>query len=95
MHLSLALQEFVNIKLRGPWQKTTPLFKESALWVDSLYESKCPYVCLSVCPSHFLTPFNSILPPLPKVQCPNFLDFRNTWGKVMERNGLRFENFCS
>ena len=36
MHSSLALQEFVNIKLRGPWLKTTPFFKESALWVDSL-----------------------------------------------------------
>ena len=30
------------------------------------------------------------LPPLPKVQCPNFLDFQNPWGKVMEISGLRF-----
>ena len=35
------------------------------------------------------------LPPLPKVQCPNFLDFQNPWGKVMERSGLRIDNFCS
>ena len=42
----------------------------------------------------FLTPFNGILPPLPEVKCANFLDFWNPWGKVMERNGLRFENFC-
>ena len=48
-------------------------------------------VCWFVCPSHFLTPFNGLLPPLPDVQCLNFLDF---WGKVMERSGLDFENFC-
>ena len=34
------------------------------------------------------------LPPLPKVQCPNFLDFRNPWGKRMERRGLRSETFA-
>ena len=34
-----------------------------------------------------------ILPPLPEVKCPNFLDFWNPWGKVMESSGLRFENF--
>ena len=32
--------------------------------------------------------------PTFKVQCPNFLDFRNPWGKVEEANDLRFENFC-
>ena len=26
---------------------------------------------------------------------PNFLDFWNPWGKVIERSGLRFENFGS
>ena len=41
---------------------------------------------------HNLTVF---LPPLPEVQCPNFLDFRNPLGKVMKRSCLRFENFCS
>ena len=35
------------------------------------------------------------LPPFPKIQHPNFLDFQNPWGKVMKRNGLRFENCCS
>ena len=35
------------------------------------------------------------LQPLPEVQCPDFLDFRNSLGKIMERSGLRFENFCS
>ena len=33
------------------------------------------------------------LPPLPKVQYPNFLDFLNQWEKTMERSGLRLENF--
>ena len=37
---------------------------------------------------------NVFFPPLPKVQCPNFLDFRNPWGKPMERSGIRFEYFC-
>ena len=37
--------------------------KESALWADSFYKSKCPHVCLFVCPSHFLTPFNSLFAP--------------------------------
>ena len=35
------------------------------------------------------------LAPLPEVQCPNFLDIWRPWGKLMERSGLRFENFCS
>ena len=34
-------------------------------------------------------------PPLPEVQCPNFLDFLNSWGEKMKRSGLRFENFSS
>ena len=38
---------------------------------------------------------NVFLPPLPKVQCPNFLDIWNYWAKVIKRSGLRFENFCS
>ena len=46
---------------------------------------------------HLFTQFKRLFVPtsLPKVQRPNFLDFWNSWGKVMERNGLRFENFCS
>ena len=38
---------------------------------------------------------NVFLPQLPKVQCPNFLDFSNPWGKLMKRSGRRFEYFCS
>ena len=31
------------------------------------------------------------LPPFPIGQCPNFLDFLNLWGKVLERSGLRLK----
>ena len=43
---------------------------------------------------HLFTQFKLLFPPLPKVQCPNFLDFQTRWGKEMKRSGLRFENFC-
>ena len=39
--------------------------------------------------------FTVFCPPLPEVKCPNSLDFWNPWGKVMKRNGFRFDNFCS
>ena len=73
------------------------LFKASALWADAFYKSKCPSVCpcvrLSVCSllRYRLTVF---LPPLPEVGCPICLEIRNPWGKVMERNGLRYEHLC-
>ena len=35
-----------------------------------------------------------ILPPLPEVGCPKFLEIRNPWGKVLERSGLRIEHLC-
>ena len=35
-----------------------------------------------------------LMPPLPEVECPIFLKIQNPWGKVMERSGLRYENFC-
>ena len=60
-------------------------------------------VCPSNCPwqKYFMGPFqflfryrlNVFLPPVPKVRCPIFLGIRNSWGKVMERSGLRFEYF--
>ena len=40
------------------------------------------------CFSLLLTLF---LPPLPEVQCANFLEFWNPWGKVIERSGLRLK----
>ena len=46
-------------------------------------------VCLSV---HFWgTVERSFFPPLPEVSCPNFLEIRNPWGKVMKRSVLIFE----
>ena len=51
------------------------IFKESALWADSFYKSKCPYVCVSVClfvRHTFSLRLTVFLPPFPKVQCQNF-----------------------
>ena len=58
----------------------TTLFKESALWVNSFYKLKCPYVCLFVRHTFSLR-LTVFLPPLPEVWCPNVLDFWNPWGK--------------
>ena len=64
----------------------------------SISGNVCMCVCVFVCVfvrHTFLLCLTAFLPPLLKVQCPNFLDIWNPWGKVMERSGLRFENFCS
>ena len=72
------------------------IFKQSALWADAFYKSKCPSVCPTVCLGvcsllrYRLTVF---LPPLPEVGCQIFLEIRNPWGKVIERSGLIFEHF--
>ena len=43
----------------------------------------------------FFSPrLTALLPPLPKVQCLNYLDFGNPWGNLMKRSILIFENFC-
>ena len=43
------------------------IFKALALWADTFYKSKCPYVCLfvclSVCVFTFEAPFNSLFAP--------------------------------
>ena len=54
--------------------------------------SVCTSVCVSVCSllRYRLTVF---LSTLPEVGCPIFLEIRNPWGKVMERSGLRYEQF--
>ena len=74
-------------------------FKASALWANAFYKLKLPsvclFVCLSVCPSVcslLRYHLNVILLPLPKNGCLIFLEVWYPWGKVMERNGLRFEN---
>ena len=38
---------------------------------------------------------NVFVPPFLEVECPNFLEIQNSWGKVLKRSGLRFEQFCS
>ena len=67
-------------------KKSDYIFKESFLWADSFYRLKCLYVCIFVC-LFFCHTFSLclrvFLPPLPKVQGPNFLDFLNPGGKVM------------
>ena len=72
------------------------LYKASALWADAFYKWICQYVCLYVCVSVcslLRYRLNVFLPPLPEIEYPNLLEILNPWGKVMERSGLRFENF--
>ena len=51
--------------------------------------------CLSEQDFFYLCCVMVFLAPLPGVQCPKILNFKIPQGKVMEINGLRFENFCS
>ena len=56
----------------------------------------CMCVCVCVClfVDFLRYCLNIFMPPLPEVGCPKFLEIRNPWGKVMERSGLTFDNFC-
>ena len=49
-----------------------------------------PFLCLSVRHTLF-TPFNG----LPKVQCPNFFDIWNPWGKSNIKKWSQIWTFCS
>ena len=72
------------------------LLKGSTLRANAFYKSKCPYVCLFVCLSvrHFFSlSLTVFLPPLPKVKCPNFLDIRNPWGKIMKKKVSDLKTF--
>ena len=40
--------------------------------------------------SVFLTPFNGLCAPTSQSPMSKLFDFRNPWGKVMKRSGLRF-----
>ena len=55
--------------------------------------SVCLSVCVTVC-SLLRYRLNVVLPQLPEVGRPIFLEIRNPWGKIMERSGLRFEYCC-
>ena len=46
------------------------------------------------CPLFMWYILRPILPPLPEVGCPKFLELWNPWGKVLERSGLRIKHFC-
>ena len=83
------------------------VFKASALWADALYKLICPYdivclcvcrsvclsVCLSACVFTFEVSFRHLFVPTFQNWMPKILEIRNPWGKVLERNGLRFEKF--
>ena len=85
----------IFLEIRNPWGK---VLERSGL----RYEHFCLKIVenrrakKSIFFSHFFTfevPFNGLLPPLPEVRCPIFLEIRNPWAKVMERSGLTFEHF--
>ena len=57
--------------------------------------SICLFVCLLVCPSHFLTPFNGLFGPTSRSTMSKLFRYSESLGKRMERSGLRFEHFCS
>ena len=61
------------------------IFKESALWADSFYRSKCPYVFLSV-HNTFSLRLSSFCPHFIKSNVQTFLDFWNPWGKISGKN---------
>ena len=57
--------------------------------------SMCLCVSLCVCLMSLFMWYilRFILPPLPEVGSPQFLEIRNPCGKVLERNGPRIEHF--
>ena len=63
--------EAVNVKgQRG-------VFKESVLWADFFYKSKCPYVCVCVC-SLFEVPFKRLFAPTSRSRMSkNFRDSKS------------------
>ena len=73
------------------------VFKALALWADGFYKSICTYVCLCVCVSvclfTFEVPFKCLCAPTSQSWMSKIVELQNPWGKVMERSGLRFENF--
>ena len=74
------------------------LFKASALWADAFYKLKCPSACLSfrpsVCVFTFEVPFKRLFAPTSQSPVSNIFRDRNPRGKVIERSGLRLEDFC-
>ena len=73
-------------------KKISLFFKALALWTNAFYKSKCPSVCPCVC-SFLRYRLNVFLLPLPKVRYPKILEIQNHGREIMERSGLRFEQF--
>ena len=86
------------LEVPNPWGKSNGK-KRSQMW--SFLLKKCSKIVaakkkkndkfFSLCSLHL----NVFVLQLLEVQCPNVLDFPNSWGKLMERSGLRFEYFSS
>ena len=53
-----------------------------------------PSVCLFVRVFTFEVPFNGLFAPTSRSRMSNIFRDSESWGKVMERSGLRFEHFC-
>ena len=69
------------------------IFKTLPLWADAFYKSICWSINVRLSVHFSRYRLNVFMPPHPKLGCPKILEIQNPWGKVMERSGLRFENF--
>ena len=80
----ISIKTSLNI---SPWMRMgfPEVFKELTLWANSFYKSESPYVCLCVCvfvcPSHFLTPFNGIFAPTSRIPMSKLFRFLGSLGK--------------
>ena len=60
---------------------TSRISKELAFWANSFYKSKCLYVCVFVCPSHFLTLFKGLFAPTYQSPMSKLFRFLESLGK--------------
>ena len=95
----LALLGLLNTSIKFLLKVTVPQMKLlfslfSKHWPSWLMLPISWNVRVSVC-SLLRYCLNVLLPSLPEVGCPKFLEIQNPWGKVVERSGLRCEHFFS
>ena len=57
------------------------VFKASALWANAFYKSKCPSVCVSVCPFTFEVPLNGLFAPTSRSRMSNMFRDSESLGK--------------
>ena len=57
------------------------IFKALSLWADAFYKSKCPSVCLFVCPFTFEVPFNGLFAPTSQSRMSNIFRDSESLGK--------------